>query len=360
MSFDQSALEAKLNIDGNEISIPYFQFQLEEYAKKNNLFYEEALKQVKNNPDQYNIPKISIGSGTSSAEMKETKKIQSNKIDNIKISDLTDKEKQSFLKAIYDTNLHRTHTMLGFIPTSSEDVNSYYKEKSVKTNNGKVKVIWNMQELEEYWKKNDVPLLHRNMFSFETKDFFQTKATEVQNNLDLINNNEEINLYDSSDYAYDIKEKSESGDYGDLVPGELISNSVITSNNDELEVQPPFITNLTSGEQQISSIYINEQASDFTANSTKQKILANRLSSCADDLDAKIQELYGKIDELGGSWQDEAYKAYKTGVDSYKKSIGDLSESIRMYSKKFDDLSGKTEELATNCISEIDSLIPKG
>ena len=95
---------------------------------------------------------------------------------------------------------------------------------------------------------------------------------------------------------------------------------------------------------------------DFTADSEIQTELSTKLNEYADNYDAKVAEMYGKIGEMGSYWTGDDYDLFVTGTDGYKTALQDLSNSIRMYSVHFANMSVGTEGLATALAEIINSL----
>ena len=91
---------------------------------------------------------------------------------------------------------------------------------------------------------------------------------------------------------------------------------------------------------------------DFTADSEIQGELANNLESLADQFDVRINDLYSKISELGSNkyWVGEDYDQFYVGAEGYKNAIGDLSDSIRLFSTQLKKIQKGTDELADECI----------
>ena len=96
---------------------------------------------------------------------------------------------------------------------------------------------------------------------------------------------------------------------------------------------------------------------DFTADSEIQAELSKNLGDYADKYDEKVAEMYGKIGEMGTYWIGDDYNQFVTGTDGYKTALADLSNSIRMYSAHFADVSGGTVELADALVEIVNGLV---
>ncbi|MBQ4031159.1 MAG: hypothetical protein II625_05340 [Bacilli bacterium] len=95
---------------------------------------------------------------------------------------------------------------------------------------------------------------------------------------------------------------------------------------------------------------------DFTADSEIQTEVSTNLNTYADTFDAKVGEMYGKIDEMGTYWVGEDYDLFNTGCAGYKNALTDLSNSIRLYSTHFAHVSEGTVELAAGLIEIINNM----
>lgn len=92
---------------------------------------------------------------------------------------------------------------------------------------------------------------------------------------------------------------------------------------------------------------------DFTADSDQQKELATKLNTAADNFDSKVEAMYTQIGNMGTYWVGEDYNMYKEGTEGYRNALGDLSDSMRMFSKHFDSVAEGTEQLAGELASII-------
>lgn len=99
---------------------------------------------------------------------------------------------------------------------------------------------------------------------------------------------------------------------------------------------------------------------DFTIDSEKQKDLAEKLSTAADNFDTKVTALYGQIDSMNGtSWIGEDYDTFHTGVHNYEGALNDLSDSFRMFSEHYKLMADGTDTLATELIGIINNMTGK-
>ncbi len=94
---------------------------------------------------------------------------------------------------------------------------------------------------------------------------------------------------------------------------------------------------------------------DFTVDSDIQRTLASNLDKNADTFDARVDDLYKKIDSMGTNnyWVGEDYDAFKNGTEGYKTALQDLSNGIRLFSDHFEKVAEGTDTLATDLISVV-------
>ena len=98
----------------------------------------------------------------------------------------------------------------------------------------------------------------------------------------------------------------------------------------------------------------------FIADSDNQLALADALNQAADNFDARKNEMYGKIDNMGNHWKGGDYDLFNTSAHNYDGALKDFSDSIRMYGTQFESISGATEQLSSELIEIIMNMTGSG
>lgn len=142
-------------------------------------------------------------------------------------------------------------------------------------------------------------------------------------------------------------------DFGSLVSRavqrSLVSGSVRGGNVAFSNANMPNLTSSSEGNTSVASSY------DFTIDSEEQDSLSSQLDLAADSFEQKVNLMYREIGNMANYWVGEDYDAYCQATDGYKKALGDLSDSIRMYGKHFEKMSNSTEELTNELIEIVET-----
>ena len=98
----------------------------------------------------------------------------------------------------------------------------------------------------------------------------------------------------------------------------------------------------------------------FIADSDNQLALADALNQAADNFDARKNEMYGKIDNMGNHWKGGDYDLFNSSAHNYDGALKAFSDSIRMYGTQFEGISGATEQLSSELIEIIMNMTGSG
>ena len=98
----------------------------------------------------------------------------------------------------------------------------------------------------------------------------------------------------------------------------------------------------------------------FTADSDIQDALAKSLNDAADDFDLKVGEVYSIIAGMSGDWKGSDYDTFVTNTNGYKDALADLAKTMRMFAIHYGYVSQGTTNLASSCVSIIQSIINGG
>ena len=98
----------------------------------------------------------------------------------------------------------------------------------------------------------------------------------------------------------------------------------------------------------------------FIADSDNQLALADALNQAADNFDARKNEMYGKIDNMGNHWKGGDYDLFNSSAHNYDGALKAFSDSIRMYGTQFESISGATEQLSSELIEIIMNMTGSG
>ena len=98
----------------------------------------------------------------------------------------------------------------------------------------------------------------------------------------------------------------------------------------------------------------------FIADSDNQLALADALYQAADNFDARKNEMYGKIDNMGNQWKGGDYDLFNSSAHNYDGALKAFSDSIRMYGTQFEGISGATEQLSSELIEIIMNMTGSG
>lgn len=95
---------------------------------------------------------------------------------------------------------------------------------------------------------------------------------------------------------------------------------------------------------------------DFVANSANQTALSQALMDAASAFDARKNDMYTTIGDMGTYWQGEDYDLFQESAKNYDPALQDFSDGIRMFGTQFETIAANTETLATTLVDIVNNI----